>query len=252
MKRQLFLLACFSSQRYIRQCVLPPCSRVFTPVFPLVRRLWCLQLGGGGVVTANNADLSPNLRSQTMYQVALVYLPFTEIRWTHSKKALVTLAIRFLFKILLHTRYLQDLRKVLLLLWLWIVLQNISCWVEVIVTNAQFGIYRNINVHKRILYRIETPTLQYEIWDVYNMWYIYLQHRTHAIRECILFTFMCYHSILMKYVIVMRAKHISFFCQQNAAGKKQESRKDKCHIQMLLFRSTMMKDANKSVLIQKK
>ena len=56
----------------------------------------------------------------------------------------------------------------------------------------------------------------------------------------------------MKYVIVMRAKHISFFCQENAAGKKQESRKDKCHIQMLLFRSTMMKDANKSVLIQKK
>ena len=57
----------------------------------------------------------------------------------------------------------------------------------------------------------------------------------------------------MKYVIVMRAKHIFlFFCQENAAGKKQESRKDKCHIQMLLFRSTMMKDGNKSVLIQKK
>ena len=55
----------------------------------------------------------------------------------------------------------------------------------------------------------------------------------------------------MKYVIVMRAKHISFFCQENAAGKKQESRKDKCHIQMLLFRSSMMKDGNKSVLVQK-
>ena len=94
-------------------------------------------------------------------------------------------------------------------------------------------------------------TLQYEIWDVYNMWYIYLRHRTHAIRECIMFTFMCYRSILMKYVIVMWAKHISFFCQQNAVGKKQESRKDKCHIQMLLFRSSMMKDGNKSVLIQK-
>ena len=95
-------------------------------------------------------------------------------------------------------------------------------------------------------------TLQYEIWDVYNMWYIYLRHRTHAIRECIMFTFMCYRSILMKYIIVMWAKHISFFCQQNAVGKKQESRKDKCHIQMLLFRSSMMKDGNKSVLIPKK
>ena len=72
---------------------------------------------------------------------------------------------------------------------------------------------------------VETPTLQYEIWDVYNMWYIYLQHRTHAIRECIMFTFMCYHSILMKYVIVMWAKHISFFCQQNAAGKNRKAEK---------------------------
>ena len=56
----------------------------------------------------------------------------------------------------------------------------------------------------------------------------------------------------MKYVIVMRAKHIFLFLPTKCSRKKQESRKDKCHIQMLLFRSTMMKDGNKSVMIQKK
>ena len=55
------------------------------------------------------------------------------------------------------------------------------------------------------------------------MWYIYLQHRTHAIRECIMFTFMCYHSILMKYVIVMWAKHIFLF----SANKMQQEKNRK-------------------------
>lgn len=39
--------------------------------------LWCLQADLDGMVTANNADLYPNLRSQTMYKVELVYFsPF--------------------------------------------------------------------------------------------------------------------------------------------------------------------------------
>ena len=58
-------------------CFVPP-FHVFSSIFLSMEKvLWCLQAERDGMVTANNADLSPNLRSQTMYKVELVYFsPF--------------------------------------------------------------------------------------------------------------------------------------------------------------------------------
>ena len=58
-------------------CFVSP-FHVFSSIFLSMEKvLWCLQAELDGMETANNADLSSNLRSQTMYKVELVYFsPF--------------------------------------------------------------------------------------------------------------------------------------------------------------------------------